>query len=482
MNRTKSCLADPYTLLGMLQRGRGAGYLLALETAPKSVWPLLGECITNDPRLDKQVEDRADYYGSLIIETEMDITPLGDYLRQNDGPDDQFWNINLAIETLVGLSACHNTKALRLLQEYLSYGFHWQDTIIDLWAADVDGALDGVDLTICDRLSNDPVFRQDFESGILEDSKYGKQSDGMLLPGCEPWKTLCLKNAEFAKVFKQLCPPEALEPLPAVENKAPADLTGLSIEELFTLVERPDRPLLYRIFEALERRVSREDEELLLRNLSREDEYRAKLALKGLGALGTPTAFEAVRTLIESSEGLNPRIRSQAFRAIGEMPASLTLETGRKWFQQDQWYLQVAGGEILENHATPDDVPLLVDALRTPKTIQCEDFRLSSALEAFWLLDGIGHIPEIENVFVVVPHSYKRYRAAWAMETTAPHVFQTMYAYECLWDCHWDTRICGCETASLSQPGVLARLKELADDPNESKQVRQAARLAIDEF
>jgi len=472
-------LAYPYTLLGMLQRGRGAGYLLALETAPEKVWPLLVECVTHDPRLDRQAEDRADYYCSLITETEMDITPLGDYLKRKDGPGHQFWNIKLAIETLVGLSARHNSKALGMLHGYLSYGFHWRDVVIYLWANGVDGALDGVDVTVCDRLSNDPTFRSDFESSILEDLKYSNRTDGMLLPDCEPWKTLCLRNAQFAKVFTQLCPPEALEPAPRAENKAPTDLTGLSVSELLALVERP---LFYKVAEALEQIVSIRDEQLLLQNLSREDEYRAKLALKGLGVLGTPAAFQAVGSLIESSEGLNPRIRAEAFRAVGQMPASLTLETGRKWFQQDEWHLQVAGGEILENHATPDHVPLLVDALKNPKTIQGADFRLSSALVAFWHLDGIGHIPEIENVFVGVAHSYQRYRAAWAMDTTASHVFEARYAYECLWDCHRDTRICGCETVALSQPGVLARLKEIADSPNEDEEVREAAKLAIDEF
>jgi hypothetical protein len=82
--RSKHRLADPDTVLGMLQRGRGAGYLRAIEMVPQKVWPMLIECVTNDPRLDKQVEyGRAGYYSGLIIETEMGITPLADHLTQN---------------------------------------------------------------------------------------------------------------------------------------------------------------------------------------------------------------------------------------------------------------------------------------------------------------------------------------------------------------------------------------------------------------
>ncbi|MFH1716319.1 MAG: hypothetical protein ABIF19_03135 [Planctomycetota bacterium] len=478
----KLCLANPDTLLGMLQRGRGAGYLQAVETSPAEVWPLLMECITNDPRLDKQVEYRADYYCSLIIETRMDIKPIGDFLKQNDGRDDQFWNTILAIQTLDSLSARQNAEALEMFRDYMAYGFHWQSVALYLWESPIDNSLEGVDRTICDRLSNDPAFHEDFRMGILEGLKYWYDEDirvGPLIPVCEPWKTLCQRNSQLAKAFDRFCLPEAIESLPRKENKAPIDLAGLSVGELFGLVERP---LFCQAAEALEQKLSGKDEQLLLQNLTQEDEYRVMLALNGLGVLGTPTAFEAVRSVIESGEGLNKRIRRQAFKAIGRMPGSLSLETGRQWFQRNEWYLQVAGGEILENHATPDDVPLLVDVLSSPETIQCEDFRLASALEAFWHMDGVGHVPEIENVFVAVPHSCKRYRAARAMDATAPDVFQANYARECLWDCYWDTRICGCETAALSHPGVLTRLKEISQDPHESERVRESAQLASGEF
>lgn len=480
--RSKLRLADPDTALGMLQRGRGAGYLRAIEMAPQKVWPMLIECVVNDPRLDKQVCDIADYYCDLIIETEMDITPLADHLTQNDGPDDQYWDITLALEVLDCLAASNYGKALEMLRDYVSYGFHWEGVVRGLWEFRDQGALEGVDVTVCDRLSNDLVFRRDFETGVLEQLELYKGCEhgfGLLLPMFDPWRTLCQANAQLAKVFDRLCPPEAIESFMRKEEKVDVDLAGLSVGELFALAERP---IFYKARKALEEKLSDKDEQLLLQNLSPEDEYNAMLALHGLGMLGTPTAFEIVKSMIETSEKMNSRVRSQAFKAIGKMPGSLSLNTARQWFQRSEWYLQVAGGEILENHATPDDLPLLVDMLSTPETIQCEDFRLSSAHEAFWRLDGIGHIPEIENAFVTAPHSYHRWRAAWAMDATAPDVFQANYACECLWDCHDRTRLCGCEIASLSQPGVLARLKEIAADPAESNRVRESAGLALDEF
>ena len=482
----------------MLQRGRGAGYLLALETAPEKVWPLLVECIINDPRVDKQVEYRADYYSSLIIESEMDITPLGDYLKQNDGDDDHYWDITLTLETLDSLVCRHNMKALSILKDYISYGFHWYDVIIYLWISGVENLLDKIDHIICSRLSSDEVFHENFKSRILKDFEEYKNLDedkrrrmrhndesmmvDLFLPICEPWKTLCQKNEQLTKAFNQFCPFDKIESLPQKKIKPLPDPADLSISELFTLADRPDRPLLYKIFQPLEKKVTQEDEALLLSNLSATNEDRIILALKGLAVLGTPKAFEAVKSIIEFTKEPHSRIRGHAFTAIGKMPPSLSLEIAREWFQKNEWYYQVAGGEILANHATPDDIPLLVRALNDPQIIKSDDFRLGNTLEALERFEGIGHIPEIENIFLIIPHSYHRCRAAQAMASTAPDVFQAQYAYECLWDCHWDTRIVGCYNVALSHPGALARLKEIAEDSNESDNVRQAAQEAIDEF
>lgn len=494
----KNSLADPNTLIGMLQRGRGAGYLLAIETASEKVWPLLIECITNDPRADKQVEYRADYYCSLIIEIEMDITPLGDYLKQNDGDDNQFCNLKLIFETLDSLVCRHNMKALSILQDYISYGFHWQYVIMSLWYSDVKNSLDNIDRIICSRLSSDELFQEDFKNNIIEDWKiycrdikdirkrilHGDKEirAGLFLPISEPWKTLCQKNEKLAEAFGQFCSLDEIESLPPQESISPPDPAELTVSELFSLVDRPDRPIFYKIFDALEQKVIRDDEELLLKNLSAQNEDRIILALKGLAVLGTPKAFEAVKSIIEFTEEPHSRVRGHAFTAISQMPASLSLALAREWFQKSEWYYQVGGGEILVNHATPDDIPLLVKALNDPRIIRCDDFRLGNTLEALERFEGVGHIPEIENIFLIIPHSYHRCRAAQAMASTAPDVFEAKYAYECLWNCHWKTRIGGCYNVALSHPGALARLKEIAEDPNESENVRQAAQEALNEF
>ncbi len=68
-------LAEPATLLGLLQRGRGAGYLAAL-THPEQGAAIIVHCISHDPRWDRQVEERAWFYASLVAELHIELAQL----------------------------------------------------------------------------------------------------------------------------------------------------------------------------------------------------------------------------------------------------------------------------------------------------------------------------------------------------------------------------------------------------------------------
>lgn len=65
--------AEPKTLLGMLQRGRGEGFQRLLDEAPQRAWALIEGCLRHDPRMDRQVESRSWYYGTLILKAEMPL-------------------------------------------------------------------------------------------------------------------------------------------------------------------------------------------------------------------------------------------------------------------------------------------------------------------------------------------------------------------------------------------------------------------------
>lgn len=68
-------LADAGSLLGQLQRGRGLGAQRALD-APGAVSLVLG-CVADDPRWDRQTEERADYYAGLLLDLHVPAARLG---------------------------------------------------------------------------------------------------------------------------------------------------------------------------------------------------------------------------------------------------------------------------------------------------------------------------------------------------------------------------------------------------------------------
>lgn len=464
----------------MLQRGRGAGYLAAMKEPADAVWPLLIECITNDPRLDQQCEDRAEYYASLILATSMHLAPLHAHLRRSDSEEiDLLMRPSLPLETIMCVAERGSDDAVQILRDYVSFGKDWAEVVRFLHDLGGPAALDDIDEVLYQRIIGDPGEKTRFRATAEEHWRLycgfdvGQRAEStLMLPICEPWKTLWERNEKFAGLFQNVGIAYDQAPPPR-QKPTDADLAALSVEEMFASVDESNWGPFWRV---LPERVSMEDEEFLLQNFASDNRYRAILALRGLVKLGTPRAFEAVKTYIEGSENADRKVRAKAFDAIAEMPGSLTLDTGRQWFRCKQWYLHVPGGMILENHATLEDVPLLVEALRAPETLRYEDFRLGNTLDALARFDEIGPIAELEQVFCQAPDCFDRYRAAKAMSVTAPAQFRDQYALECLWDCHWDTRKLGCKTVSPSAPGALDRLREIEADACESNEVREAAR------
>lgn len=67
--------APANTPLGLLERGRGAGWILASHS--ESGAELLLACLSREPRWDHQVEDREDYYATLALNLRVSARLLG---------------------------------------------------------------------------------------------------------------------------------------------------------------------------------------------------------------------------------------------------------------------------------------------------------------------------------------------------------------------------------------------------------------------
>ena len=97
---------SPESLLGLLQRGRGAGWLGAVADPTNGRAALL-DCLENDPRLDHQAESRASYYATLAMALEVPATEVA---ACADHRDDEW----LVPEVLASMAARGDSHAQRL--------------------------------------------------------------------------------------------------------------------------------------------------------------------------------------------------------------------------------------------------------------------------------------------------------------------------------------------------------------------------------
>ncbi|MGW4351058.1 hypothetical protein ACWELJ_03105 [Nocardia sp. NPDC004582] len=81
---TEQTWAEPDSLLGLIQRGRGAARAAA-AAAPEAAAEHLIDCIVHDPRWDHQVEERDWLYATLAAELDIDLRRLR---AACDGPPD----------------------------------------------------------------------------------------------------------------------------------------------------------------------------------------------------------------------------------------------------------------------------------------------------------------------------------------------------------------------------------------------------------
>ena len=465
-NADDVALAPADTLHGQLQRGRGQGFLRALQENPATVHALLYDCLIHDPRRDHQIEERADYYAHLVTATQMDLAPIEQHLRtlQEERED---WQALMAIETLGSLAYLGNAEAVAILRHYVAHGVKWDVALRQLTElADPAATADLAD-SLSARFATGKEMDQSAYFGIVNSDLYPLMQSWSLT---HPEMARLLEEAEVIwATYWQPSPPE-----PPYEVRSTGELLA-----------------------AIDGRTHREIEKILLARCNRADIDQYVATFAGENYMAWWPAFQCLVAL-EAAEpfydmilhkllaffatanerALRGRKRVVASRILEQLPPDMTLPLARRWFDAPEWHLRKTGEDILEAQATLEDIPQVREALAATLAAatpyDSDDYRISGALDILARFPDIGLLPEVEAAFVQAGYSFARMRAARTMRVNAPAAFAATYAYECLWDCAEETRHIGCESVPLTAPGALERLHAMVANPIEDELVKEA--------
>ena len=425
MNEWQSAIAPFDTRLGQLQRGRGLGFLRALADGRAAHEDLL-ECVLNDPRVDRQVEDRARYYAELLVAIVAPIEPVVDGLR----------------------GAAEGVLA--------------QDVLVEAW-----------------QLGHAPT-RALLESFDTDEAIVEGVARGL-------WDSLWASPDELppraASVYRQLECEEALRAREDKDAPAPAIGTMRSVDQLLRVAERHPRLHGY-VVDALVRLDSESVRQELADSILSRSQFRTHVAGRALGRLGDERMMPIAQELFAREDVFtdpNRRLpNSDRFRRatlnkyVQSLPEARQLELARTWRDRGGYFRVVVGG-VFRKHATEEDRAWLEDYIRV-NLLKTDGHYVAYEVEALARIGSGCSAELLAETAEQVGYSYTRTRAirGLAKMTRSPRAFRLLR--EALWDCEEQAAKIACSQLPDLDQTARGRIGRLARHPLVERSLRAAAR------
>lgn len=453
--------------LGAIQRGRGAGYRQAAAAGAEAIEEVV-RCVLDDPRVDRQVESRDDYFARLLIVLDAASAPaaIAAHLSAYGGDDDSAtW---LPIGTLVEMARRGSEPGRKAVRDLIGAGTRWRSILIALEAR--EALVEVVDTETIARLVTCVPPRELVEAMHDVDA---------------PWATWAESVPALRFVLRRAHEDIEVEPQPGpiawvagrVRPEPPpvVDPT-MSTDALLARVESASDALTVRPL--IEARRDPQTVRALLRAAREGNADQRYLALPLLGARGRDDLVgEAEQVLrVEAEGGPAPeptRIRAAWFRYLEALPAETGLPLAREWLDA-RWPLSGAAESIFARHAAPEDRARLEAACEAALRHELV-YRLCSLVDALGHIGDPGSLDLFERVYVETRYSYARRRAVAALVRHDTDARVQPLLVEALWDCEPESRVLACRAVDRSVLPTRSRIMELAADPCEHEDVRAAA-------
>ncbi|MEU7141498.1 hypothetical protein ABZ942_18730 [Nocardia sp. NPDC046473] len=415
--------AEPGTLLGMMQRGRGACYREA-RAEPVAAGNLVVECIVHDPRWDHQVEQRSWLYAMLVADSGIELSRLR---AAYSGPVDPHGDSDawLATGVLERLARRGVNGAVTELRHYLRSG------------RDLDQALDRlipfVEHPEAEGLLNDVLEIADDEQLASTLAPFGQLRD----LSAPPWPNWRRASARMERIIvaaahiqgsgERRVLDRAAREAANRERVLRAAVEANLVTAVSEVTEARWETTLLRIAPNL---LQDKETPLVLQNAVR----------KALRTLRSPQALTWARTCATLDD------------SVGRSALSLF-------------------AELSETSDAPRVFEFLTEAVSGGNTHLYDQNDLVSALGR---LNHVAARAAIDEIFDNTIYSYLRIQCATALGRLAPD-FADERAVECLDDCEPETRELGIAHANIAIPAVRERIGRTADDPTEEACNRRAA-------
>ncbi|WP_062215931.1 hypothetical protein [Streptomyces sp. NBRC 109706] len=487
---TETDIAPSGTLLGLLQRGRGDGWLHALAAPKAEAVAALERCVLHDPRPDWQLEHRSLYYARLYLELDAGLDAIAAHLfhpddlpgdlaaglpGENDLPGDnglasvacgEEERTGLALSVLGHLVSYGSRPALRLLRAYALRGANWRWALDELAVRDTDAGLRALGPGILGRFPR----TEDGEAALTAAARDSFEPRPWRIWAEDPARpeqrrrlATALERGDFDRWQRQLRTTgprpgwsvasvlawarDGYEQTPRQWREAPAARC------LAAVAGPQDRP------------------ELLAAAAGGHPAARAA-ALRHLAERGDPRALGLIDA---ASAAPDPDVRRAALAAFARMTGPQALDQARRWAVRGD-ELGTAAAALLARRGSATDAPRVLAALqRAVRTGGSDSRELRPLVEGVGRLCVTAAVPVLRHLYRRTPSSQLRCHAARALAATDP-AFPSGLAVECLWDCEEETRQLAAEFATTGDSRAVERMRRLATDPAERADVQTVLR------
>ncbi len=457
-------LAGPAEPLGKLQRGLGSGYLWALDADRAVAHALLLHCIFNDPRWDRRLDARVEYYATLALDVGLDAAALEHWLRHGD---DDIETTHDVLAVLGRMAIRGHDGARRVLREYVARGRFW-DRAIELLIDDYDALRAGVPW---------PEIVAGLDAVVV--SRFPSESDlAEALAGVDassrPWSLWSVENAKIAWALSYdhgaggnerppRRPVRARRAQPRPREMSTADLLGVAEDSRWTQVA-----------EELVTRTSDDDVQRLLVAANDAGLPMRRAAILALGHQGRRELLEIAEA--NTSEAKRGTLQGAIALALEAMPPEQTRELAHEWLTSADWARRRKAAGILATHAEGQDLDHARRALarELERGMGGDMYVVCSLAEALGRYHAHGPFEELSRAYEQIPYSYGRRFVVSALARTDP-TFAGDVAVDCLWDCEPETRQLAAAHVDRRIRLAAQRLDELAHDDAQAPSVRRSA-------